>query len=469
MRAALLAGLAACGSAATDTHTTPVNTGPVHIVASPSPMLVAVGGAVQIAASVVDSASNPVNGAKATFSSSDATIAGVNATGLVTGARAGVATITASYPGASATLKTTVVAPTAISGHVYAVDSGPLTGLVAGIESGSGANIQDFTDALDANGNYQLGAPLTFGAADSMTLVVDLASGSRRYHPTMSLVPTTRVSATALRPMLIPTTSVFSTPVYPSSSVTVSLQEAFQRVCTDDTNANCNSFFPQIWKSAVVLWNDADLPVPLAFNTTLTTSPISAADSIALWTIINEMQNELGRALFVPATLSSLPPQDVNGFSSKAVLVWVDSTLSGFAGYTNWIWDGNLNMLSAKTRVTTNAALASRSLMKHELLHALGFHHTCAWTTIMGGYGCTSAQSVTKSDAAAFSLGYRTRRTILANAPTTTLGDALRGEQLRELTTLMAVAPVAGPMPFAVRGARQIIFGGRLASADGAP
>jgi hypothetical protein len=249
----------------------------------------------------------------------------------------------------------------------------------------------------------------------------------------------------------------------------VSLTQAFQRVCTDDSNANCNSFFPQIWKSAVVLWNDADLPVPLAFNTSATTSPISAADSINLWNIIAEMQSELGRQLFVPATLSSLPPPDVNGFSRKAVLVWVDSTLSGFAGYTNWIWDGNLNMLSAKTRVTANAALASRSLMKHELLHALGFHHTCAWTTVMGGYGCGSAQSVTKSDAAAFSLGYQTRRTIIASAPTTTLADALRGEQLRETGVLAARTGIAATVPFAPLGAKQVFFGGRLVSADGAP
>jgi hypothetical protein len=430
---------------------------------------VGVGGSAQISARVLDASNNPVSGAAPTFHSSDQSIASISAAGLVTGLRAGVATISATYGGATGTTKATVVTPTSVAGRVAAIDGGAVAGLVAGVESGTGTNTQDFTASLDGAGAFQIAAPLTIGPADSVSVLVDVASGARRYHPIFSLVATSRVSSTALRPMLVPKTSVFSTPTYPSSSVDVSLVQAFQRVCTDDSNANCNSFFPQIWKSAVILWNDADLPVPLAFNTSATTSPISAADSINLWNIIAEMQNELGRQLFVPATLSSLPPQDVNGFSRKAVLVWVDSTLSGFAGYTNWIWDGSLNMLSAKTRVTANAALASRSLMKHELLHALGFHHTCAWTTVMGGYGCGSAQSVTKSDAAAFSLGYQTRRTIIASGPTTTLGDALRGEQLRETAVLAARTGIAATIPFAPLNAKQVFFGGRLVSADGAP
>ena len=432
-------------------------------------MLLAVGGSAQIQTRVLDASSNPVAGAAPIFQSSDQSIAGVNASGLVTGLRAGVATISASYGGATGTTKASVVTPTSISGRVAAIDGGSVTGLVAGLESGTGANVQDFTASLDATGSFQISAPLTFGATDSMSVVVDVASGARRYHPTFALVSTSRASSAALRPMLVPRTAVFSTPAYPSSSVDVSLSQAFQRVCADDTNANCNSFFPQLWRSAVVLWSDADFPVPLAFNTQLTTSPITATDSVNLWNIIAEMQNELGRQLFVPATLSSLPAQDANGYSRKAVLVWVDNALTGFAGYTNWIWDGSLNMLSAKTRVTTNAALASRSLMKHELLHALGFHHTCAWTTVMGGYGCGSAQSVTKSDAAAFALGYQTRRTILSAGPTTTLGDALRGEQLREASVVAARTGVGGVIPFAPVGTRQVFFGGRLVSTDGAP
>jgi hypothetical protein len=462
--------LLACGSSATtDTHPPPSSGSAASVVVNPAPMLVGIGGSAQIQAHVLDASKNPVAGATPIFQSSDQSIASVNANGVVTGLRSGIVTISASYGGATGSTQATVVAPTSIAGRVAAIDGGSVAGLVAGVESGTGANVQDFTASLDGTGAFQVAAPLTFGSADSMSVLVDVTSGARRYHPTFALVSTSRASSAAARPMLVPKTSVFSTPAYPSSSVDVSLTQGFQRVCTDDTNANCNSFFPQLWKSFVVLWNDADLPVPLAFNTQLTTSPITATDSINLWSVIGEMQNELGRQLFVPATLSSLPAQDANGYSRKAVLVWVDNTLTGFAGYTNWIWDGGLNMLSAKTRVTTNAALASRSLMKHELLHALGFHHTCAWTTVMGGYGCASAQSVTKSDAAAFALGYQTRRTILSAAPTTTLGDALRGEQLRETGVVAARTGLLGPIPFAPLAAKQVFFGGRLVSADGAP
>ena len=107
--------------------------------------------------------------------------------------------------------------------------------------------------------------------------------------------------------MLVPKTSVFSTPAYPSSSVDVSLVQAFQRVCTDDSNANCNSFFPQIWKSAVILWNDADLPVPLAFNTERDDVADQRADSIDLWSDHRrDAERSWDASCSCPATLSSL-------------------------------------------------------------------------------------------------------------------------------------------------------------------
>jgi hypothetical protein len=470
MSAALAIALAGCGGSTTDTHPSGPSGANVVVTLTPSPMLVPVGGSARITPKVVDSTTGPVNGASVTFKSSDATIATVTATdGVVSGVRSGVVPITATYGSASGATTVTVVAQTMLSGRVAAVDGGSPTGLVAGVETGAGSSLQDFVVPVSATGLFQVGAPLTSGPTDSVNVFVDVASGARLYHPTLARVSTSRAGSTALRPMLVPRTAIFSTPTYPSSSVTVSLQQAFQRVCADDTNANCNSFFPQIWKSSVILWSEADLPIPLAFNSAATTSPISASDSIALWNTIAQMQNELGRTLFTPATLANLAAPDINGYSRKAVLVWVDNTLTGFSGYTNWIWDGSLNMLAAKTRVTTNAALANRSLMTHELLHALGFHHTCAWSTVMGGYGCTSAAGATKSDAAGFSLAYQTRRAVVANAPTTTLGDALRGEQVRELGVFADLSPYSTAVPFAARGFGQIVFGGRLVSADGAP
>jgi hypothetical protein len=106
--------------------------------------------------------------------------------------------------------------------------------------------------------------------------------------------------------------------------------------------------------------------------------------------------------------------------------------------------------------------------MTHELLHALGFHHTCAWPTVMGGYGCASAAGATQSDAAAFTLANQIRRAIVANSPTTGLGDALRGEQLRELG-ITAARTADLPIPFASVLSRQVFFGGKLAFANGAP
>ena len=328
-----------------------------------------------------------------------------------------------------------------------------------------------FATPIDATGAFSFSAPLGPLPTDSVDLVVDVASGARTYRPVDTRVPASRGTVVAARPLLIPRTSVFTSTTYGSTSLVVSLEQAFTRVCSDDTNANCNSFFPQVWKTVVPLWADSDLPVPLAFNYTATTSPITATDSIALWAVIRQMEADIGRPLFKPATFTDLTPPDANGFSPKAVLVWVDKTLTGFAGYTNWNWDGSQNMVAAKTRVTTNALFANRPLMTHELLHALGFHHTCAWPTVMGGYGCTSQQGATKADVAAFHLGYAARRTIVANAPTTTFRDALRGEQLFDVGATAAVAAeqLSIRVPFAAATRATMVVGGRLVTGDGAP
>jgi len=79
-------------------------------------MLVGVGGSAKMNARVLDASNNPVSGATPAFQSSDQSIASVSAAGLVTGLRAGVATISATYGGATGTTKATVVTPTSVAG-----------------------------------------------------------------------------------------------------------------------------------------------------------------------------------------------------------------------------------------------------------------------------------------------------------------------------------------------------------------
>ena len=441
-----------------------------RIVVTPAPMLAAIGGSAQAAAEGVDQRGKPIVVQQFTFQSSNPAVATVSPSGLVTGVSAGTAAITASSQNVIGSTTVSVVSPSTVAGSLVSPAAGPFANLTFAITTGSGASVQTFSTTIAGSGVFSLSAPLPQGAADSVTLVVDDNARPRVYHPIAKPVRAAVVATAASHPLLIPESETFSSPTHGTSTVSISLQSAFTRVCFDDTNANCNSFFPQVWiPGTVPLWSAADFPIPLAFNHTATTTPITDADSTALWTVIHQMEADLGRPLFKPVNFSSLTPPDANGYSPKAVLVWVDGTLTGFAGYSNWIWDGAQNMIAAKTRVRLNAFLSNRSLMSHELLHDLGFHHTCAWSTVMGGYGCSSAAGITMTDAAAFNLAYQARAAMVASRPTTTFGDALRGEQTIEGASVAALLPEARTIPFASVGLRALVFSGRQVRGDGAP
>ena len=441
------------------------------IVIAPAPMLVAVGGAYPLSAVGADQRGKPIALQQVTFQSSDGATASVTDGGSVVGVHSGTATISASAQSVTGTTTVTVVSPTAFFGSVVAANGGTMSNLSFTLQTGAGSSLQAFPTSVDGTGAFHLDAPLPLAASDPVTLLVDDGTRPRVYHPISKQVQVAGATASAARPLLIPESETFASPSYGASTVAISLQSAFTRVCDDNTNANCNSFFPQVWLAGVVpLWAASDFPIQLAFNHSASTTPITDSDSIALWSVIHDMEADVGRTLFKPVNFSSLTPPDANGFSPKAVLVWVDNTLTGFSGYTNWIWDGNQNMVAAKTRVRLNSYLANRSLMSHELLHALGFHHTCAWVTVMGGYGCSSAGGITQTDAAGFNLGYQTRAAIVAGKPTTTFADALRGEQLLELPPVAAVTPLSTAIvSFARAERRTMIVGGRAVTSDGAP
>ena len=94
--------VSACTSKDSPTSVTPTLT---SIFVTPSPTTVTVGSTVQLAFLAKDQSGNPLSGVTATWTSSDATIASVSTTGLVTGVAVGTATLIAT----SGTVRGTLV------------------------------------------------------------------------------------------------------------------------------------------------------------------------------------------------------------------------------------------------------------------------------------------------------------------------------------------------------------------------
>ena len=323
----------------------------------------------------------------------------------------------------------------------------------------------------DATGAFALDAPI--GSWGTLDLIVDAPPGTRRLdHPLLAHATADGAEGVLLRPLVLPESSTFASTDFGTKTIPFSARDAFAAVCTDASNANCNSFYPKSWLSRPPeLWPVTDLPVPVAFNRPASSGTVTDADSIAVWQIIGKMQDDLGRPLFRPASLASVAAPNDSGFSFGAVLISIDNTLGASAGYTNWFYDGQGNIYQARTRVGSESALSRSGLITHELLHALGFHHTCAWPSVMGGYGCALLGGATIQDAAAFNLAFALRAMMLNQPPSTTLADDLRGEQQLE-TSLVASRVPAGTgvsVPFAPVDHRTMLVNGRLAVREGAP
>jgi hypothetical protein len=121
------------------------------------------------------------------------------------------------------------------------------------------------------------------------------------------------------------------------------------------------------------------------------------------------------------------------GYTVGMVLVSRDATVAPFAGFTNWSWDAQGVIYQAKARLASSGIFANTSTVTHELNHALGFHHTCRWSTVMGGYGCPQQARFTPGDVAYYHLAELVRRRALAVSPTWSILEALQGVRVLEL------------------------------------
>ena len=140
---------------------------PVSVRVSPSSGSVTVGGTLSLSAQAYDANGRVVAGAQFSWSSSNQSVATVDASGRVTGVAEGTATVTASTGGVSGLATVSVSAPAV----PVSVTVSPSTGSVA-----VGATLNLSAQAFDANGRVVAGVQFSWSSSDQSVATVD-ASG----------------------------------------------------------------------------------------------------------------------------------------------------------------------------------------------------------------------------------------------------------------------------------------------------
>ena len=227
------------GSSAVTVNAVPVAT----VDVSPATGTIEVGATIQLTASPKDANGNPLTGRIVTWTTSDATLATVDANGLVTGkAAGGPVTMTATSEG-----KTGTAAITVIPVPVASVDVTPATATIA-----VNATVQLTATPKDANGNPLTGRAVTWATADASIATVDangLVTGKAVGGP-VTITATSEgksgTSAITVSATVIPVASVSVTPAAPSIPIGGNVQLT---ATPKDANGNPLSGRTITWQS----------------------------------------------------------------------------------------------------------------------------------------------------------------------------------------------------------------------------
>jgi len=122
----------------------------------------------------------------------------------------------------------------------------------------------------------------------------------------------------------------------------------------------------------IVGWNPSTLPARVAFHSSI----ITAADSIAFWSTLRRMEEDMGMRLFEPTSLAAEP-------DDQSVIVVDLKAMAGDEGVTYITWSTNSSPYDARVYLRSTSSLHDPRVVTHEMMHALGFGHTTSWTSIM--------------------------------------------------------------------------------------
>jgi hypothetical protein len=154
----------------------------------------------------------------------------------------------------------------------------------------------------------------------------------------------------------------------------------------------------------VVGWNSDRYPIPVALRHGASSERISAADSVAFWSVLEQMSADVGMIVFAPVTIDNAA-DPVDTIVVDVRFMPVTDGLSR----TTWTPSGEL----FDVRVTFQSAevLHDGHVVTHEMMHALGFGHTRAWSSVLNPSNGVRLTRLSTNDVAYVELAMRLHET----------------------------------------------------------
>ncbi|HEX8392773.1 MAG TPA: hypothetical protein VF665_10495 [Longimicrobium sp.] len=320
-------------------------------------------------------------------------------------------------------------AQTAVRGRVLLADTAGADSLYAFARWRAPGDTITRTDSarVGADGRFAIPVP----AAAPMEIVVDTRGSVRNYHPALARI-TAAESAAEQAFVLVPRRWTIPAGRFAGQTVPISADRARRPVCE-----GCVAFWLRVegfrGPSWFQSWDAASFPLRIALDRENGVPRGAVPDSSAFWRIARRMEDDYGADLFRPVRFADADPQDDDIDPNNVILLLADATLP-ISGLTTLLSRGG-RVTYGTLRLRNRALVLGHEgprVVTHELMHALGVGHTCAWRSVSADLlRCPDMGSdeLTPEDVAYVQVLYRVRNVQRAARARWGLDAAIAGER----------------------------------------
>jgi hypothetical protein len=333
----------------------------------------------------------------------------------------------------------------ALTGRVIPAGGGDVRGLRVIARAGGVVDL----GVVDSAGRFLVALPGARGA-DSVDVWVDAPDTSLRTFAPARLRIAAAETAHEQEIVLVPRRWTVRAGRFAGQTVDVRLDLA---MTSPNPCVGCTGFYrrtvvgPDSGRSWVSGWPGERFPLRVAFDREWSHEPISARDSSLFWREAGELGETFGAQLFRPATYGDVAPRE-DGGPDDVILVWLDPEMRGIRGLGTAVSEGHdIGYGDVRlSRLALHGLDEAPGIVAHELMHALGFGHTCGWRSVLAdSRRCPelAAPMATVGDVAYVEVAAELRSLVRAHRGRWGLEAALAA--MRPDPHALALAPVPSP------------------------